>query len=148
MSDTLVIPPDAEKLLIDFLLAQAEVEAIVADRIYSALPASERTWPAMRVVLIDRVPDYDVPLHHETAMLQVDVWGGPKATARRAADTARAAIAARISTHPHAEAVVQNATFRGPRWAPDATTNPSGPARPRYVFDVDLRLRPHTPPTS
>lgn len=142
MTDVLIIPPDAERLLVQFLLVQDEVQDLVADRIYTELPAKDRTYPLVRLTLLDRVPDYPVPLHHETASLQVDVFGGSKATARRSADTIRAAIAARISTHDHDEARVQLATFGSMGWRPDGTLAPGEKARPRYTFDVSLRLRP------
>lgn len=142
MTDVLIIPPDAERLLVRFLLEQDELAALVADRIYTALPKGDRVYPLMRALLVGRTPDYPVPLHHETARLQVDTFGGSKATARRAADTARAAIAARISGWPHDEAQVQLATFGDMLWLPDATLTPGEVAKPRYTFDVSLRLRP------
>ena len=142
MTDVLVIPPDAERLLVQFLLAQDEVADIFDDRIYTVLPAKDRQYPLARLTLIGRVPDYPVPLHHETARLQVDTFGGSKSTARRGADTVRAAIAARISGWPHDEAVVQLATFGDMLWLPDATLTPGEVAKPRYTFDCSLRLRP------
>lgn len=142
MTDALVIPPDAERLLVQFLLDQPEVQAIVGDRIYTALPAKDRTYPLVRVTLIGRQPQYAFALWHEVARLQVDTFGGSKSTARRAADTMRAAIAARISEDVHDEGFVQLATFGDMLWLPDATLTPGDVAKPRYVFDVSLRLRP------
>lgn len=143
----MILPPDAEKLYVDFLLDQAEVTAICQQSIFTELPAKGKSWPAIRVSRIGGAPDYAVPLWHETARLQVDCFGGPKATAHRLAQTCRAVTAERVAG-THDEAVVQLATFGDLVWLPDDTLTPAQPARPRYAFDVSLRIRPRTDITS
>lgn len=139
---TIILQPDAEKLYVDFLLAQAEVVDIFDQAIFTALPAKGKQWPAARVTRIGGAPDYAVALWHETARLQVDVWGGPKKVAHDGAQTIRAVTAARIAGWPHDQAVVQLATFGDLLWLPDDTMTPGQSARPRYIFDVSIRLRP------
>lgn len=140
MTDPLVIPYNAERLLIFFLLDQPEVTAIGGQRIYGELPAKDKVWPAARVTQLDGAADHPHVLVHETAHLQGEFWGGTKAQALRFAETARAAIVARIVGR-HLEGVIQDAACTKPRWLPDADFEP---AKPRYVFDIDLRGRPPT----
>ena len=69
--------PDIEALVIAWALDSDDVNT-VDDRIYGALPANP-TFPAIRVTRIGGTPPQRLHWLDE-ALLQVDVFGGPKPT--------------------------------------------------------------------
>jgi hypothetical protein len=128
--------PDAEKLVIDWALATDEVNDLVNGRIYSALPASPE-FPAIRIV---RFGGGTVSRRHwlDAASMQVDVWGGPKSTARLVIATFLAQAANSLpGTHPLG--VVSAVETSGPSWGPDDSYTP---ARPRYRADLRVTVHP------
>lgn len=130
--------PNAEALLVDFLRDQAEVTALCSQRIYTVLPNEHDTWPAVRVTRLGGRTITHVPLWLDAPFLQVDVWGGPKATAFTLTETIRAVIAERLAgVHDHG--VVTKAEFGGVAFLPDQTWEP---ARPRYSLDLTLYTHP------
>lgn len=139
MSDILVLLPDVERLLSEFLRDQPEVTDLLAARVYTVLPR-DKEFPLLRLV---RLGGYDeqicVPLVIDEAVVQMDVWGGPKALAYQAAATVRAVLSARL-IGGHDEGVVQNIRHGALRYLPDEEFTP---ARPRYTFDVTVRTRAH-----
>lgn len=135
---TVTLLPDAEQLLIGFLLDQAEVTAICSTRIYSVLPNGLDTWPAVRVTRFGGSPVTNVPLHLDAPTLQVDAWGGSKATTHDLIETIRAVVASRIAG-THDEGVVTKAEFGPLNWLPDTTWDP---ARPRFSTDITLYTHP------
>lgn len=128
--------PDAEKLVIDWALATDEVNDLVNGRIYSALPENP-TWPAIRIVRFGG-PVGESLRWLDTASMQVDVWGGPKATARLVCDTFLAYASAQL-VGQHALGVVTAVRTAGPRWEPDASYTP---ARPRYIGEMAVTFHP------
>jgi hypothetical protein len=74
----------------------------------------------------------------DNPLIQIDVWGGPKATARLGIATILAWSArALVGTH---DLGVVNAVEAGSlRWLPDESF---APARPRYSADLQLWLHP------
>lgn len=129
--------PDIEALVIAWALDTDEVNT-VGDRIYGALP-NDPIFPAIRVTRVGGAPPQRLHWLDE-ALLQVDVFGGPKATARLLAAT----FAAHISTNlagVHDLGVVTAATAGGLQWAPDESY---APAKPRYTFDATVTYHPHT----
>ena len=129
--------PDVEKLVIDWLLATPQVANLVGgDRIYSALP-KEPEWPAIRVVRFGGLRPQR--LHWlDQASMQIDVWGGPKATARLVAATVDACLSTSL-VGSHDLGVVTAVECSGPRWEPDASY---APARPRYVVEASIWFHP------
>lgn len=137
---TLRLLPDAERLLSAFVRAQAEVTALVSDRVYTMLPATKE-FPLVRLQRVggttDATPNDDALLR-DAAVLQVEAYGGPKSVAWQLADTLRACIAQRITgTHP--TGYVERWEIGSTRYLPDDTFDP---AKPRVIFDVTLYLRP------
>lgn len=134
---TVSVLPDAEKLVIDWALATSDVADLVSDRIYSALP-NEPTFPAVRITRIGGQPVASRPLWLDNALLQVDVWGGPKATTRLVAETIRAYMADSL-LGTHTLGCVTEVDLGQFTWLPDASYDP---AKPRYSFDVSIFLHP------
>lgn len=127
--------PDIEALVIAWAL-DSEAVNTVSDRIYGALP-SNPTFPAIRITRVGGTPPQRLHWLDE-ALLQVDVFGGPKATTRLLAAT----FAAELSTSlvgTHALGVVTAATAGGLQWQPDEAFTP---AKPRYTFDATVTYHP------
>jgi hypothetical protein len=133
VSAALVVLPDAERVVVDFLRAQPEL-GDTAERVYTALPA-EPTWPAVRVVRWGGWPVISRPLVLDQALCQVDVWGGTKAQASELARVMRALLAERLAALPE----VSGVSFLMLIDNPDDTYSP---ARPHWRFDVSVMLRP------
>lgn len=130
--------PSAETLLSQFWRQDDPVAAVFADNVYTELPAKYAgPWPAARITRIggqtDRLGVIDRPL------MQVDVWGGPKATARDGAAALVAAVTQRLPWTLTGVGTIQLLRVGGLRYVPDVTFDP---ARPRYTFDLSLVARP------
>lgn len=136
---------DVEALVSQYLRSQSEVTAYVAQRVYTALPES-KTFPLVRLTRVGGVPPMSRPLHMDTAHLQVDVFGGSKATALDTIDAVREELAKIVD-----EAAVQplgvvcGVRFGPLAYLPDDTFEP---AKPRYVLDVFVTVRPAPLPTT
>ncbi|RTL08423.1 MAG: DUF3168 domain-containing protein [Acidimicrobiia bacterium] len=133
---TVDLAPDAERLVATWLRDQDAVAAIFDDRVYTEIPTSP-VWPLARLVRIggnptDRLARLDSPL------LQIDVWGGPKATAYAGIATILAHLASGL-VGTHDLGTVTAVEVGGPSWLPDDTYQP---ARPRYSADVRLWVHP------
>jgi hypothetical protein len=128
--------PDVEVLLIDFLLAQPEVTAIVDDRVYSELP-KDKEFPLVRVHQFGSLPARS-PRWYETATVQIEAYGGPKRTARLLADTCAGVMEARL-VGVHDQGVVTGVTFTGFADLPDDVFQP---ARPRWLFTALPTIHP------
>ena len=130
--------PDAEQVVIDYLLGQADVTAILGDddRVHSQVP-DEPVYPLVTVRRLGGSPV--VREHLDVALLQIDCYADTKPVARDVAATILAALydASRVS-HPLA-VVCDVVETRGLTWLPD-TIVPS--PRPRYSFDVEVKLHP------
>lgn len=134
--------PDAERLVIMFLLDHADVDALVADRVYSEFPrGGPDKRPFARIRQLGGPPTPGPMRWLQTARLQVDVWGGPKAQASLIAETIAAAAAAEL-VGEHADGVVTAVDVETPpTYLPDADL--SDPPTPRYTFDMLVTYRPH-----
>lgn len=127
--------PDVEELVIKWALATPAVNT-VSDRIYGAVPANP-TFPLIRVIRIGGLPTSRL-LWLDQATLQVDVWGGPKHTARLIAETMRAHMSASLPGSQDLGAVTA-VEVGGLTWLPDTTYDP---AKPRYTFDAAVYYHP------
>lgn len=135
---TLQLPPNMEALVSDFLRQQAEVSALVADRVYTAIPAAP-TWPLVRVTQLLDVPT-GAPLWGIAYTIQVEAFGGSKGDAWRIAQTCRAAIDARLAGNYTAHgAVVSGSKPGGLVDLPDDSLTP---AKPRWLFSSTIYARP------
>lgn len=140
---------DVEALVSYYLRAQSEVAAICGQRVYTAIP-SNPTFPLVRLHRIGGVPPMSRPLHMDRAHLQIDVWGGPKATALDLVDVVRTELSKLVD-----EAAVQplgvvcGVKFGPLAFMPDDTVpTEGGKARPRYTQDVTVTVRPAPLPTT
>ena len=132
----LALLPDAERLVSAFLRAEPRMQAIVADRIYTAFPAQAGPGPMLLVQRIGGEPPLSHPLVVDAAELQLDAYGGPKATAHALAATARACLSA-LEGQVRPEGVVGAVRFGALRWLPDDTYDQP---RARYLLDVTVTV--------
>lgn len=128
MPNPIVVLPDDELALLQYLKARPEVTALLpANRMSTEMPAK----PTYPLLLVTRAggPAHDRASIDEPA-LQVDVLGGDKRTCKRITQTVRGAILA-IANDTVAEGVLVSAAEEvGPAWFPD--TIPTPPI-PRYT---------------
>lgn len=149
----LILLPDVEQVVTDFLLDQDEVLAFFdeatnnsggvvatpkADRVYTELPAREQ-WPAVRVSRFTGAPRPGRVAWLDQAFLQIDAYGGGKKLARRLGETCRAAIDQRLPG-VYDLAVVTAARTQSFGYHPDGTYQP---ARPKYDFVAIVTLHPN-----
>lgn len=146
MTDELVLQPNVEALVVQFLRDQEEVTALVGNRIYTEIPASP-DWPLVRVrVYYERPVNGSRPLWLTAHDVQVEAYGGPKSVAWRVAETCRAALTARFegaySYGAESSAVsgtVTHVAVSGLRDLPDEFYSP---ARPRWMFTATAYVHP------
>jgi len=143
--DTLTLMPDIEALVSDFLRDQAEVAALVDDRVYTVLPtkvpgglAALQNFVRLTLVPTGANP-IDAPRWLMESRVQVDVWAKQKKTAKTIAETCAAAACQRIIGQ-HDEGVVTRVRAEGMGYQPDPdlTDVPT----PRYLFDLVLTYHP------
>ena len=128
---------DVERLVSAWARARPEITAVVDDRVYTAIPA-DPAWPLVRLTRIGGAPVMSRPLHLDRALVQFDVYGGPKVMAHDLAETIRELLADQL-VGTHALGVVTAVEFGSFLYLPDATY---APARPRYMFDAAIFTHP------
>lgn len=131
-----VLLPYIEKLLVDFLLAQPEIEALVSDRVYTELPES-KAFPLVRIHQFGTLPARN-PRWLETSTVQIEAYGGTKNTAHTIAQTCAGVMQARLQGS-HDEGVVTGVTFTGFADISDETFTP---AKPRWLFVAQVTAHP------
>lgn len=135
--------PDVEQIVATWLRAQPELAALVGDKVYTALPRNFENdpefWPVVRLVRVSGTPAFSRPLRVDDAIVQFDVWGGPKKTAFTVAETIRALLADESFVGVHDDACVVGVAFGVFQFLPDTDLSP---ARPRYTFEVRVRVHP------
>lgn len=133
MSD--LLPPDAEKLLVNFTLDEFGDE--LDDHVYTELPGS-KSFPAVRIHQFYDEQASGPALWLMRYRLQVDVWGGSKNETRLLADSIRRSLVHDLPG-THDEGVVTNVEVRGlDTTADNAVPTDNGRPRPRCRFDVDV----------
>lgn len=142
---TLNLPPNMEALVSAFLRDQAEMVALVGDRVYTEIPKKGPTvtiagaqYPLARVTQLLDTPTGS-PLWAVAYTVQVEGFGGSKAEAWEIASTARALIDARIEGVHDGFGVVNGSTPGSLLDLPDETFNP---AKPRWLFSSTIYARP------
>lgn len=136
---TVHVLPDIERLLVQWALARDAVASLVDDRIYTAIP-KDATYPLIRLTRIAGTPAEGLGnvLWLDQALIQWDVFGGPKATCRQIAETVRAHLSASV-VGGHALGVVTAIEFGSFLWLPDDAFEP---ALPRYTFETRITFHP------
>jgi hypothetical protein len=132
---TLRVLPSIERLVVEYLRGSADVQALVNQRVSTALPTSP-TFPLVSVLLVSG--EERVQRHLDAATIQVDAWGGTKDQADLLARTVRAVLLEMPRAHDTAT-VTAVITLVAPRWLPDETSEPS---RPRYTADYQIVYHP------
>jgi hypothetical protein len=136
---------DVEALVSQYLRSQSEVTAYVGQRVYTSLPES-KTFPLVRIVRIGGAPKMSRPLVVDSAHLQIDVFGGSKATALDAIDAIREELAKVVDEDPvQPLGVVCGVRFGPLAYLPDESFTP---AKPRYLLDVTVTVRSVPLPTT
>ena len=135
---TLVLLPDAEKLVIRALLTLDELSGLNG-RIYNIVPKSNRVFPLARVSRFAGDPWFGGdPYWIDHPMFQCDVWADRVAEGAGWAETLRACLAQRIAggwpdgviSSVRVSALVQ-------------TTDPIfDPPKPRYRFTAQVVVHP------
>lgn len=130
MALPVVVFPDVEQLVIDYLAARLDGVHVGAE-----LPQNlESALPVVAVSLLDAAESLDFVL--EDAAVDVEVLAADKASA---SDLARL-VAALMKALPGTSvpgAVVYSVERQGFTWVPDDVTE-----LPRYVLTFELRVRP------
>lgn len=123
--------PNVEAIVSAYLRSRPEMIALVADRIYTAIPTGV-TFPCIRVTLIDDEPVGANPITGFRSILRIECWGGSKAQAHDAAAMARSLLDLPAFTGNHAVGGTVSGVNPGTlRDEPDETF---APAKPRFLF--------------
>lgn len=130
---TVALLPDIEALVSRFLREQAEIVALVTDRVYTVVP-KDPVWPLLRLQRVAGGPVISRPLRLDAPTVQLDAYGGSKADAQELIETARSVIALRLEG-VHDLGVVSGVSFGSMSWLPDPSYSP---ARARYVADITV----------
>lgn len=145
MTDVLELTPDIEALTSGFLRDQAEVAALVDDRVYTVLPTKYPgglpAIPSMvRLTLIpSTVQPMNIPRYLQEARIQVDAWAMTKKAAWLIAETCSQVAVQRI-IGAHDDGVITNVRAEGKGYQPDPDL--ADTPRPRYIFDLVLTYHP------
>lgn len=124
--------PDAEKLVVDYLLDVDGVTDLVGANIGPALP-KEPTWPWLTLSRVGGVAS--LPGYLDNPRIEFLAWGATKGSARAVAGAVAAAMVAVIGTHDLGVVTAAFDAGDGLKWDPDEVTN-----QPRYRFEVDLYI--------
>jgi hypothetical protein len=138
-----VLLPDVERLVVDFLRDQPELAVLVDDRVYTAIPALKQgeadwRWPLVRVVRFAGRPVRPRPRWLDAPVVQFEAFGGRKAEAWSIAETVGALLSARL-VGVHAQGTVTDVEAGSPGYQPDDTYTP---AKPRYLFTSTIHTHP------
>lgn len=137
MTTSVTLLPNVEALVSAFLSDQAEVTALVEDRVYTALLKGVE-FPCIRVTQFADEKVTQRPLWVVTAQLQIDGFGGTKSQAWAAANTAQGVMAARLEG-VHDDGVVTHVTFGPMSDVPDRDYEPN---RPHFEFVAFVTAHP------
>jgi hypothetical protein len=136
----LVLAVDDEQLVVEFLLGQADIAAIVADAVATDLPAG---WsaPRIRVNRLGGIGDRPGWLDHPR--IQIECFGATKAQAKDLVLATRAAVTQQLVGVHDLGVVTSVDEYLGPQWLPDVVGDQRTPATPRYLFSVQLTTHPN-----
>jgi hypothetical protein len=133
MSRPAVLLPDVETMCVEFLKANAAVDAFVSGRVYGELPP-QVDFPAIAVLLVsDNVP---IEFRLTGTWVQIDCFGETRLEARTLARTAHAEMVA-WSGAVAGGVISDVSTIIGVRHIGEPVDN-----RPRYQFAVRIHAHP------
>lgn len=145
----LALLPDVEQLVADVLRNRPEVAAIVGTRVFTVLPTTHKSWPAIRVTRAGSDPYSPVHPWAEQVVIRVECWGGDRSTARLLSETVRAVLCGPDWIREHDAGVVVSTCSCALLESFDPTVSTTtGAARPRYVVQSASflhRTEPSTP---
>lgn len=135
--------PDLEQLIIGYLAASPEVQAVCGTRVGARHPRNTSD-PWVRVMLIDdRLPARSTALHTVAGMLQLDCYGGDNEnTSQEQASTLARVCRQVLHTLVGAQTsgvIVARCKAEAMRRLPDLEFSP---ARERFILDVDVVAHP------
>jgi hypothetical protein len=138
VTDPLVILPNMEAVLSQFYRDQPEVEALVGDRVYTAIPKGAGGAPLVRVTLIGDEKVTSRPLWIARFVIQTEAYGGTKAQAHELARTLEGVL------HARAIGVQDLAVIVGVDGGAmiDLPDEEYEPARPRFLFTSTITAHP------
>lgn len=139
MTLPLVLPVDDEQLVIDHLRRQADVAALIGDRIGISLPAA-RTVPRVRVQRLGGTSP--APYRLDKPRLQIECLADSEAAAKDLCSTVRAALYSIPGVHPLGT-VTSIDEIAGPQRLPDPTGGPGATPAPRLIFSIQLVIHPN-----
>lgn len=128
----MVLLPDVEAIVSRFLRDSVDMAALVEDRVYTRIPRNAG-FPLIRLWRVGGAPVYSTPLFLDSALLQIDAFGGSVAQARTLAATAMAVL----SDLPGRDGVT-GVVFGSLASDEDAAFDPP---KPRYRFDATVYAR-------
>lgn len=133
---------DVEALLANFLRAQEEVTALVADRVWTDLPNS-RSFPLVLLQRIGGSMAINRPAAYlDRSVVQLDSYGGTHKQAFTVMATCCAVLSDRL-VGPHPEGVVTGVQVDGIGYLPDPESDDeAGHARPRFNTTVTVLTHP------
>ena len=132
---------DVEQLLTNFLRAQPEVTAVVADRVYTDLP-HQRAYPMVVITRIGGQHLINRPQWLDEALVQFDVLGGTHKQAFALMSSCLGLLVERgIRAHP--EGCVTGVTSDSIAYNPEEDfVDGQGHSRPRYTTTVNVLVHP------
>jgi hypothetical protein len=135
---TVTLLPDIERMVSNYLRANADVIALVGSRVYTVSPKDPTgKFPFVRLTRVSGTPLFSAPLKYDQARIQVDCWGGSKQLAWQTAATIMAVLAAGF-VGDHAEGTVVGVDIGTLQDLPDTTFDPP---QPRWLFDAVITAR-------
>jgi hypothetical protein len=136
VTEALVVLPDAEKVIRDYLLSVAQVTALIGQRVYTVSQSGPQ-YPYVTIQRFGGIPTSRLRI--DSASIQVDCWGNNQAEASLVARTVRAALHA-AKSYVHQAGVITGVDDElGLSWQPDTTY---ATPKARFVFGVAVHLHP------
>lgn len=131
----MILLPDAEKLVVDYLRNHSDVDTLVDGRVSTAQPSS----PDYPLVIVGRLAGLAQERDWlDTPVLQIDVWADKREEAWQVMCVVRAAMTSSEISGVHTLGTVTGTEeTAGPTWFPDPVTN-----RPRFTYDVQVYIHP------
>lgn len=138
MTDPLVILPNMEAVVSQFYRDQPEIQDLIGDRVWTAIPKGAGGDPMIRVTLLGDEKVTSRPLWIARFQIQTDAWGGSKAQAHELARLAEGLL------HARAIGVQDTAVIVGVDGGPmiDLPDESYEPARPRFLFTSTITAHP------
>ena len=130
---------DVEAILVTFLRAQADITAVVSDRVYTDLP-HKRDYPMVHVTRTGG--GYTYKNHLEEAEMSIDVFGGTHKVAYNLANLCLSTMAkGLVGSHP--EGAITKVKTSAVAYDPEPdSADPQGHARPRYSVSAVVTAHP------